>query len=528
MDPKIKDNTFQQVPIYVKFNSLPRKIRERLISRMRGEGEGFAFKTAGIVSSYYLIAAAVIWFALLFFLADDYGWSSFKLVFFSLLSLPAAYFLLYNLYKVLSWFTSGAKCCLLVTPLYVIDIYFNDIRYWNLEQLTNINTNHRYQNDSYNFTEITLTLENGSKNLKINNLDTAEDTIEEINYFRKLFIEATVRNNAEYLDSNDDFRELSNKDNVLPAAAGSGLLPQIIIVSASIILTVGIIFAAFSLNNYYDDKRSWNDAQKTNRASSYRTYLQTHSKGRWTNDANQRLQALYDEAEQKYRASLVKGYEQKAVDAVLQILKYARETQNYHIKTVFERHNEIPPDIVEKLKDEYEVKNMIPLGDSFSDEKMKLRETKLVDVIADAFRYVIPDDILEISGECSGDCVTFLVKYKIDSDSIYYDTDQENMPENERTYNPGIFIDWDFGVQTPNQPEVYNFTLSSNPASHISHDTVSNDDLSDFYDALAASAFDDFKLNLIYKTGIGTDPTATAEDKSNEGKNTAATKKSKK
>jgi hypothetical protein len=275
------------------------------------------------------------------------------------------------------------------------------------------------------------------------------------------------------------------------------------------------LFGAISLNKYYDDQKGWELAQTVNRASSYRTYLQTHPQGRWTDNADERLKTLYDNAEQKYQASLNKGYDPKAVDAVKQVLRYAKTTQNHRVNLVFERRNEIPPDIVEKLKKEFEIRNMVPLGDSFSNEKMKQRETALFTLIAETFRQVIPDDILEISGDCSGECVNFLVKYSIKSDSVYYDADKKDLPSNERTYYPGIFIDWDFGVQIPNQPQIYNFALVSNPADHISYENVTNDendDLSSYCEALAASSFDDFKVNLISKTGVGTLANLTQEN----------------
>lgn len=523
---------------YLKFNDLPEKIQERLLKRLSGEGEGVAFKARGNFLAFIFAAAAIVWFGLLFFLANDYLWSKPKIIIFGLISLVAAYFLVQNLLELIRWSTSRSKCFFLVTPLYAIEINYNDVRYWNLEQLAAVNSNHLYQNGVYKFTEIKITFEDITKTFKIKNLETAEETVEKISYLRKRFIESTARNDETYLNSNNDFIELESQYGESQKTAQSSILKLAAIFASAAILTVGVMYAAVFLNNYYDDKKSWEAAESVNRASSFRSYLQTHRYGRWSADANQKLQTFYDAAGRKYQSSLNKGYDPQAAEAILKILEYAKTTHNFRVQTVFERRNEIPPDIVETLKKEYEVNKILSLDDTFSDEKMKRREDLILTFIADAFRQIIHDDILEISGDCSVDCVTFLVKYTVDSDSIYYDEREKELPEAERTYNPGIFINWDFGIKIPNQSENYSFTLTSTPAEHFSYDSnfnaeteagkniidVLNVEKSNVYDAMAASAFDDFKQNLIFRMGIGESPKSAAEDEINTEKNSPATK----
>jgi hypothetical protein len=520
--------TSPPAPVYLNFKNLPPPVKKRLLVRLKGAGEGFAIKTAGISSSYFITAAAIAWFVLLFYLSNDFLWGNVRIAFFASVSLLAAYLLLYHLSKLFRWFTSAQKSYLLITPLYVIDIFFNDIRYWNLEQLNNVASANSEQEDGDPKTQVTLALENGSRTFPVKDRQTAEEMVEQINYWRKLFIEATVRNDSTYLDAHDDFKELENRENKEIKTARRSYWQPILTFAAAAMVTAGVMFGVILLNTDFDDRKSWDLAQTVNRASSYRNYLQGHPQGRFRSDAQAKLQTLYNEAEQKYEASLNKDFDPKAADAVLQVLRYAKQTQNYRVKVNFERRNEIPPDIVEKLKEEYEVKHIIEIGDSFSDEKMQQREGNLLTVIADAFRQVIPDDILEITGDCSAECVTFLVKYKIRSDSIYYDTLQKDVPENDRVYKPGIFFDWDFGVQIPNQPQIYSFTLESDPAADIFYDRNPNLDYTkgDFvetakadrenvYNSMVTSAFDNFKENLILKTGIGTAPENAEESAPN-------------
>ena len=516
-----RTQNFSQIANYVRFDSLPKHTQERLLERQHGSGEGFAFKTGRILSTPFFIAAAFVWLAFVFYLANDYLWSSFQIGLFAFVSIGATFLLLYNLYKLFRWFTSSSKSCLLITPLYVIEMHFNDVWYLDLDQLDAANTEWQNQDGQNSSAKVKLLFEGGAtKSFDVESVEKAEQTTEQIYYFKKLFAEASARNDRAYFDLNDDFLEFKNQPRQSKKVPLGGNRDKLITAAASIILTGGIMSGAVALNNYYDDKRSWTDAEVANRASSYRIYRQTHPQGRWANDAHQKIQNLYDVAEQKYQNSLNKDYDQNAVNAVLQTLKYAKTTQNYHVKILFERHNEIPADIVEQLKKDYSVKKILPFDDTFSEDKMIRRESNLFGVVTDAFKQVIPDDILEFSRECGDECTTFSVKYKIDSDSIYYDPREKKLPEAERVWNPGIFIDWDFSVQTPNQPQSYDFSLESLPADHITYDSdlaenfsgkvdvekEMQTDKNNMYDGMVSSAFDDFRKNLVYRMGIGAEP----------------------
>ena len=492
------------------------------------------FKTGSIVSAPFFVAVAIVWLIVVFYLANDYLWSSFQIGFFAIVSLGAIYSLLYNLYKLFRWFTSPLKRYLLITPLYVIETRFNEVWYWDLDQL-NAATIERQNQDGKNLSaKVKLSFDCGAtKSFDVESIEKAEQTTEQIYYFKKLFAEASARNDTAYFESNDDFLELKNQPRQSKTVAPNDNLNKII-TAASIILTGGIMLGAVALNNYYDDKKSWNDAEFASRASSYRIYQQTHPQGRWAGDAQQKIQNLYDVAEQKYQNSLNKDFDQNAVNAVLQTLKYAKTTQNYHVKILFERHNEIPPNIVQQLEKDYGVKKILPFDDTFSEDKMIRRESNLFEVVTEAFKQVIPEDILEFTRECGGECVTFLVRYKVSSDSIYYDPREKKLPEVERVWNPGIFIDWDFSVRMPNQPQSYDFSLESLPADHITYDSDLAENLSgkvdvekemqtdknNMYDGMVSSAFDDFRKNLVYRMGIGAEPTPP-EDAPDEDKTSA-------
>src|SRR5262249_49595500 len=149
---------------------------------------------------------------------------------------------------------------------------------------------------------------------------------------------------------------------------------------------------------------------------------------------------------------------------------------SYRVAVTFDRQNEIPENLTEEIKGEFDVKNVLPLGDSFSDERMESRQQYLFEVADEAFKQVIPHEIIEISKDCDDPCAKFNVKYRINfKNSVYYDDRQKNIPEDRKTYYPGIAIDWNFGIQIPDKPEMYYFDLASVPADEIYYDSNSDD-----------------------------------------------------
>jgi hypothetical protein len=519
MPNQTQNQSLQNISLQCKFNELPKPTQERLLSKINDKNNGLVFNTANIVHAFVQIPLALVWFGILFYLSNDYLWSEFQIILFSTVSFIAAIFLIYNAFKLVQWLLSPTKSRLIITPHYIIDVRFNDISYWNMDQLNAVKAADIYQSGLNTPKQIDLLLENGTKFFTVKDMATAEETVEKIDEYKKLFLEATARNDRNYLDSTDDFIEL-REQTLKPRKLSNKYLKYAVQGVAAAILSGGVMFGAMSLNNYYDDLKSWNNAETDNRASSYRAYLQTHPNGRRIITADQKLQTLYDEAEQKYQAKLNKGFDPKAVEAVKQAIRYAKETKNYKVKLVFERKNEIPADIVEILKKDYEVKRLLQIGDAFTDENMNKRERLIKRSISNVIGVVIPDDILEFADECNGECIIFSVKYIVDSDNIYYDLRQKKLSEKDRTWYPGVWFDWSFDIKTPTNPTTYDFQLTSDPASEISYDStfegenfdkdefekLLNNDRNFIYDSMAISAFDDFEKNLVYRMGIGEEP----------------------
>lgn len=519
MMKKISDVNSTNLAKYVNFKDLTEQSKKNLLEKLLPSEHSLIITEGNLTFRFFLISITILWFGFLYYLTNAYLWKTELIVFYSLLSLASAYILVENIVEITKWFQSKLKKNLIITPHFIIKTEFNDIWYWNLGQLSNFEGNHKYINGKYEKTDFTLFFENSLKKFTINDIDFAETVLEKLNDFRKSFIEASAKNEFNLNEFEAELFALKPNKTISKPRLIPKLKPFIIAI-ISIVSTFGIMYFAINLNEFFDDKINWEKAMIENRAKSYRNYLQTHMNGRWRNNAQENLQKLYENAEIKYRNSLNKGNDPEAVEVVIQALNFAKNTQNYQVKIEFEKHNEIPANIVDELKKEFKVERLISLGDSFIEEKIKQRENQLMSLNSDAFHQVIQDDILEFSDTCENQCILFHIQYFIDSDTIYYDDRQENLPENDRTWYPGVFFDWHFQVNIPNQTNKYGFELYSDPASQINYDSKSKKDNVDkdefakvlesdknnIYDSMVKSAFDDFRANLVYRMGIGEEP----------------------
>ncbi|HKP69022.1 MAG TPA: hypothetical protein VJV05_07040 [Pyrinomonadaceae bacterium] len=420
---------------------------------------------------------------------------------------------------------ASSRSRLLVTRRYLIDLRDGYVDYQSIDKLVTVKNTHKYEAGQYKRTQIDLVLDEGVRTVYLYDIDVAEDAVEKIELFRKYFLEASAKGDTDYLESNDDLRDLPDPGDTQKKPNRFFQFPLKTALPATA-LAVGVMFLAVWTNEYFDDVKSWNLANEGGRASGYRSYLKTHPKGRWSPTAAERLQDLYDSAETGYRSKLNADYDPAAADALSAILRYAKETGNYQVEVAFVRRLDVSETLVEEIKSEFEVDKVLPLGDSFSDEKMLRREANLLEVVRTALSQVFPQDILELSNSCAGECAKFLFTYETTfKDSIYHDTKEDNLPRAERTYSPGILITWKFDVSLPSQNQTYEFELESIPAKTINYDPVDVSAASfafaqgdvqklennNFYDAMVNSAFEDFRQHLVFQLGIGPPPQDATE-----------------
>jgi DnaJ domain len=497
--------------VHVRFSELPEAIKQRLLNRQKGVGEHLPWRTKTLWVELGCIAIGIIWISILFFSANDHRWHGDQL-FLAGASVAAMGAMSFGAVGLWRWKNSPLKGHVFITPLYFIKVRYDDVWYWGLWQLADLNTTHHYTNGVYSSTTVRFIFDDGKESLKLSSITSAQHLFDRLKQWALRRSEEARIGNWEYFAAHDDFMELHGKEP--KASPKSKINFKVLAVAAAVAIVLGLSLTAVAdqLNRYFDDKKSWDDATASNRVAAYRKYIDAHPSGRWVTEANQRIQQQYDTSASKYESSRSAGFDVKASDAVLHILSYAKETQQYRVRVAFERHNEIEPNLEQHLRQQFGVSNVLSIGDSFSDYKMQSRENQIFSAITSGFKELIPEDILEFTDSGPGDsAVVFLVTYKIRAGkSLYYRDADSGIPEQSRPFYPGIYIDWQFEMRTPKEPGGYRFSLQSSPAKEISYTTYSSygADKETLYDLMATSAFQNFRGELVKRLGIQGQQTA--------------------
>ncbi len=443
---------------------------------------------------------------IILFLTYDYRWSQMKLGILVFLIFVAAYLIVFAVWK---WFVGRRRRVspgLVVTRDYAIFVGDEDIEWLSISDLVNADYRHQFNGRNYEFSTLTLIYSHTARKFRVDGMELVESTVDSVLERKR---EGLIRASRSKNDAALDILETT-------LTTRSNVRLKTLILRVILTIVVGTLgtFGALQLNEHFHDSLSWQKALDTNTAGSYRQYLRTNADGRHRDDADGRLKSFYDSAESRYKASLKPGYDQEAVDSIVALLRYARETHEYQVNVSFDRSADIPEDLIERLKKEFDVKTVLPLGNTFTKERMVEREAELFGILNISFKQIFPDDVLELVSDCSSNCAVLNIGYRTSFlDSIYYDVKEKDIPEVDRNWSPGILIEWNCSLSISGQTSPYLFKLESAPAKHITYETdetldadPKEADQKSFYDAMVSSSFDDFRMHLLFNLGLGPDP----------------------
>ncbi len=482
-------------------------VNKRLLERIKGEERLFLPDHTRIHSIPLIIAGSVI-FIFALWLSYDFTWSWLKTGLISCLLLFGAFSLVIGVTALLSKLRKEAARGLLITPHIFVVIEKSFFHWYPLVDLVNIDCAHRYKGRAYDHSKISLQFADREFTTFVYDIDAAEDSVDKIVEIKNKALANSASNTSEQVVGLiDDLNKIDQK---------TPIMQPLLTVTAVMVVAAFGLSSSLLLNEYFDDSLSWQKAEAANKASSYREYIATHPKGRFVPISESRLKTFYDEAEARYRSTIGSEFDEDAVNAVIALLKQAKETHQHKVAVSFERKAEIPADLIDQIKEEFEVKTVIPLGTTFSPERMLEREVLLFTHLRSAFQKVFQDDVLEVVTECPSVCPQFIVKYEISFlDSIYYDVEEKDIPYEDRNWSPGILIQWGLLLKVADDSESYFFDLESAPAEHITYDSASDTfdnhsrtefDKHSFYNAMVVSAFEDFSAHLVFNLGLGPEP----------------------
>jgi len=206
------------------------------------------------------------------FLTFDYRWSSIKLVLFALLALCSSYLLIAGIRK---WLLNRARpfaSGLIVTREHSVFVADEEIEWFPLVDLVNVDYRHQFNGRKYEFSTVTVNIPNQERKYRVDGIDLAEWTVDEIEERKK---QCLIRaNRSEYGGAGSVLDTIpTTKRTFRFGSLISTLLP------ALALATIGT-FGALFLNEYFHDHLSCRKAVDTDSAASYREYLRNNLKGR--------------------------------------------------------------------------------------------------------------------------------------------------------------------------------------------------------------------------------------------------------
>lgn len=505
----------------VPYDSLADAIRGKLDERAADPVRCIVGDSPGERHTLFWALAGIAWLLALFAIAYDFRWSPAKIIILSLLSVPAAYLVVRLVSKKRAENRSRPSFTTLITPHYVVCFENGLLSAWNLDELDYVRTATGFGGTSGAY--ISLSLNGSIRTFAVAHGIRAPDVVEQIELLRKGYIEASAREDRGFFT---EFGDLEAVASLPPSPEPRRAVSVAVRVAMSIVLAATTVAVAYRTNLYWEDQKSWDAAVTADRADGYAGYLAAHPDGRWNERAKQRLNEIYEMASRSYLERASKDGDAAATRSMMGMLENARNSLNNCVAVNFTRRNTVPPGYVEGLKEEYGYVRILNFDDSFSDAKMEQRESGVITALAETFRTVIADDVLKLAPRCDDGGSRFVIDYTVvPDDLVWFDLRQERFSPTARTWYPGVYFNWNFTVEIPGHAEAYRFSMKSAPAETIDYDGANASldgteddfgellkrDLPVIYNSMAASAFNDFRSNLIHKFGIGPAPVPDAE-----------------
>jgi hypothetical protein len=540
------DSKAEEVSVHLLFSTLPQAVKTRLLDRQRGKlTDQMKFQTntpfLRFVARLFAMAVdrstnldsiarnaplvlgilAIVCLAYVFALAYDHTWTDSEIEGLSALTLASAIILRWGIAQQVLRFTSKLKPHIYLTPLYFIRTSFREVWFWWLWSVRDQNViHHRDTKGNYTHSTISFVFADGTESFTIRSRKDLESLWAMLRRWEVEYGNAVRERDMDYFLARDDFLEvrqsLKSQTELSTKASKRTRAKVLLGWAVAALFGAGWIFLCFNVNRYIDDKKAWDNACAINRAAAYREYLDAHAKGRWYSDAGRRLSDLYGAATAAYLQKRSAGFDVRASDVVLEMLNYAKAAGRYKIRVAFERHNDIPYNIEDQLRSRFQLANVIPLADSFSEAKMQAREKAIMQVLRPAFSEVIASDILElVDSGFEERNIAMVVTYNVKAgQSVYFRESDAYLSRYNRPFYPGISFDWSFEIRIPSNVVPYVFTLQSTPAESFSYTSSpgkssSLDERETIYDKMAESAFYNFRSEVVRRLGLkGNSPEA--------------------
>jgi len=257
------------------------------------------------------------------------------------------------------------------------------------------------------------------------------------------------------------------------------------------------------------DDRTYEVAVAAKTAGALRGYLKKFPSGRHLQDARQGLVELYKRAEEGYLAKASKAVPQAAA-GIRALLANLREKPTPAAYIKFVAGEPLDDKAIDasarKSTGSTKIRSM---GPSFTPERNRQRESRILAVMKASFRTVFSDDLFDLVDAAPGaEDARFLVAYRVGTSGMIYTWNREkDLPIEEREVFVGMQIAFTFTLQVPGSehpvdpdPEKgYKFAMTVKPAPNFD---VIGDGATAVYDRMAGTAFERFEIDLANAYGL--------------------------
>lgn len=495
--------------ISVRLKDLQSEVRDMLRRRSSGKESGqFVLHRSWFLPKILAILFALGWLLLAFRFIDGKSWG---LSFTIFLSAITFLFLLWGWNAALDLIRSiktGIRPCVILTPLYYIELTLDDVRILWLWSLKDCRARHQYLDGKYSKTIVELFFPDSLKTLTLPGSDQQKKLFSMMKRWQEEYNRALENGDENYFRSLDDLDQAYRAYESLYYSfetTGSQRSNLLLRRFAPIMVAVLILFGIHLLNLRYKDEQDWKRAVSVNRISAYKDYLAIHGSGRYAREAEQKITQLYLEHEKRLRALATKSREPQAIEMLIEIVRDASAARDPRLPILIQGRFENEKGIEKRY-----LKMLRPLGINkiyemspfFTESKLRDREDFLYDSLAKAFSNLIPEDFIKPKRvEVVGDnmpCI--VVSYVIKpTDKFFYKTSTQfqsgGIPKDYLINNPsevyvGVAIVCDIEIRS-----------SIGRSHHLIVETEPDDSFSgisqDFYDIMIKSAFSNINYKVL-------------------------------
>lgn len=231
----------------INFYDLDEETKKRIKNRASGVNKNqIRIKLDGVLWNYIWCAILSGWFYYIYTSAAEHRWEEKTIYWHAGLTAIFGLLLARNISWLYSWHSKPLKSSLVVTPLYLIKFYLDQISYWPIWTISDIGATHNYRNGFYQDTALFLTLDGHRKAFSISPKSAYQKLVDKLQEYDTKFKSAMTSNDVTYIVDNDEF--LLNRENRTNRKKNKSL-STVAIYMLTLLLSFGFLWISHNINN---------------------------------------------------------------------------------------------------------------------------------------------------------------------------------------------------------------------------------------------------------------------------------------